>query len=141
MKLLDYNTVTDKDIFLLNLHGENVEFSMVENDDMPAFFQTCMKLNLLDFMCQKEYRGTLATFKIVRPFMFRMNLEKGAGYRESTIILLPDDLLNITEILMAHDYYREPDPGTNGFRYLHELHFDFSREQRNKSYKSFNYEM
>jgi len=137
VKLLDYHTVTDKDIFLLNLHGEDVEFSMVENDDMPTFFQTCMKLNLLDFMCQKEYRGTLATFKIVRPFMFRMNL----GYREFTINLLSNDLLNITEILMAHDYYREPDPNVSGFRYLHELYFDFSNEQRNKSYKSFNYEM
>ena len=90
-------------------------------------------------MCQKEHRGTLATFKIGRPFAFRMNLEKGCGYRESTINLLTNDILNITEILMAHDYYREPDPDNK--RYLHELHFDFPNERRNISYIYFNYEV
>lgn len=141
MKLLDYNTVTVKDIFLLNLHGEDIGFSEVPNNDMPKFFHMCMQLNLLKFMRQKEYRGTLAMFKIIKPFRFYMYLDRayGLGQRRTKVKLLSGDTLNITEILMAHDYYREPVEDNKN--YSHELFFDFPSEHRKKSYENFNYEM
>lgn len=141
MKLLDYNTVTVKDIFLLNLYGEDIGFSEVPNDDMPIFFHMCMQLNLLKFIHQKEYRGTLATFKIIKPFRFYLYLERthGLGHGRTKVKLLSRDIIKVTEILMAHDYYREP-VGDNK-SYSHVLFFDFPRELRKKSYENFNYEM
>lgn len=140
VKLLDYKTVTDKDIFLLKLHGEDIEFDAIENNDLSVFFRTCIKYNLLDFMCQKEYRGTLATFKIRQLFRFSMNFEKTPSCRKFTINLFPNDTLNISEILMTHDYYRRPGPDNSQY-YIHDLHFDFPRGCRNKFYKNFNYDL
>jgi hypothetical protein len=141
VKLLDYHTVTDKDIFLLNLHGEDVTFDEVANDSMTLFFQICMQLNLLKFMRQREYRGTLATFKVMKSFNFHMKLDRAhsLGYGRTKIKLLTNDTLNITEILMAHDYYREPD--TDNKCYLHELFFDFATGHREAAYAIFNYEV
>lgn len=139
MILLDHQTVTNKDIFLLNLQGKDVEFGFVENNNLPVFFWVCQNLNLLEFMCQKEYTGTLARFKITRPFKFYMMLEDRGARHQRIISLRENDLLNITEILMAHDYHREPDLLYH--RSIHTLHFDFPQERRNKSYENFNYEM
>jgi len=139
VNLLDYNTVTDKEIFLLNLRGEDVIFDNVKNDDFPSFFRTCMKLGLMNFLRQREYRGTLASFRVVHPFNFHTKLERDSLYGRTKITLFSRDILNITEILMAHDYYREPDPENK--RQLHELHFDFATSHREASYAVFNYEM
>jgi hypothetical protein len=98
-----------------------------------------MKLGLINFLRQKEYRGTLASFRVVHPFNFYTKLERDSLYGRTKIALLSKDILNITEILMAHDYYREPDPENN--RQLHELFFDFASEHREASYAAFNYEM
>lgn len=139
MKLLNHKTVTNKDIFLLKLQGEDIEFDFVNNGDLPVFFWICQNLNLLTFMCQKEYMGNLARFKILRPFGFNMNLENAVHRRRSTISVYTNDILDITEILMAHDYYRESDSEYN--RSIHTLHFDFPSERRNKVYKNFNYDL
>lgn len=139
MKLLDHKTVTNKDIFLLKLQGEDIEFDLVNNGDLPVFFWVCQNLNLLTFMCQKKYAGRLARFKILRPFEFSMNLENAVHRRQSIISMHTNDILDITEILMAHDYYRKPDLEYN--RSLHIIHFDFPSERRNKSYKNFNYDL
>lgn len=141
MSLLDYHTVTNKDIFLRNLRGDDVVFDDVNNDSMPLFFKICMQLNLLKFMRQREYRGTLAAFKIIRPFNFYMICSRahGLGHGRTEIRLLTNDVLNITEILMAHDYYKEPVEGNK--YYSHELFFDFASEYREASYAVFNYEM
>ena len=135
MTLLDYRTVTKKDLFLRNLRDQDIDFGTVKNNDLPVFFWLCMQYNLLEFVGQREYRGTLATLNVLRPFRLYMNLDG----QNKIINLKENDRLDVTEILMTHPYYREPDPDNK--RYKHMLHFDFPQHRRNKSYENFNYEM
>lgn len=131
----DYKTSTDKDIFVLRLNGEFPIFDKIGDTDYVDFFKFCIEQGLLEFMVQREWRGSPAVFRVLNSFSFRV--EKFLDNMTRAIVLCEKgDMLELTELLDDTDYRLVQDDNTR----CHFLRIDMPTDgKRHKAYEKFNY--
>ena len=132
-----FNIAILKDVFLLKLVGEELDFGLLSEDDYVVFMRKCVTLNLVEFYGQKDYRGMLAQFRATDNFKFSMT-DTGMGYRARVVDVSKNDYIQFTEQLSANDYERDVLPMEIG---AHKIFVDFDNEQRVKMYKKFNFDV
>ena len=100
---INYKTSTDKDIFVLRLNGELPIFDKIGDVDFVEFFKFCIDHKLLEFMVQREWRGSLAIFRVLNPFSFR--IEKFLdNMTRATVVCEKGDSIELSELLDTTDY-------------------------------------
>jgi len=136
---IDYKTSTGIDIFVLRLNGELPIFDDIGDSDFVEFFGFCIKHNLVEFMVQREWRGSPAVFQVLNSFSFRV--EKFLDNMTRAIVLCEKgDMLELTELLDTTDYRLIQDDNNN--TRCHFLRIDMPTDgKRHKAYKRFNYDV
>jgi len=129
-----FNIAIPKDVFMLKLAGEGLDFGLLSEDDYVAFMRKCIELNLVEFYGQKDYRGMLAQFRATDNFKFSMT-DTGLGYRSRVVAVSKNDYIQFTEQMSANDYERDVLPMNIG---VHKIFVDFDSELRVKMYRKYN---
>lgn len=137
---LNYKTSTGKDIFVLRLNGELPIFDDIGDADFVEFFEFCIKHNLVEFMVQREWRGSPALFRVLTSFCFRVEKFLELPYNMSRAIVYCEkgDMIELTELLESTDYRLIQDDAER----RHVIRVDIPTDgKRYKAYKKFDYEM
>ena len=131
-----FNIAIPKDVFMLKLAGEELDFGLLSEDDYVNFMRCCVELNLVEFYGQKDHRGMLAQFRATDNFNFAMT-DTALGYRSRAVVVRKDDYIQFTEQIAANDYEKDVLPMNVG---IHKIFVDFENEQRVKMYKKWDFD-
>ena len=137
---IDYKTSTNKDIFVLRLNGELPIFDDIGDADFVEFFKFCIEHQLVEFMVQREWRGSPAVFRVLTPFCFRIEKFLELPYSMSPAIVNCEkgDWIELSELLDTTDYKFITDDTER----RHVIRVDIPTDgKRHKAYEKFNYEM
>lgn len=134
-------SVTKKDLFTASLQGEVLDFGLCEQEDYPALLIKLIQLGLVTYHGQREHRGTLASFRIEKDFMFQMmeTDAKDFSYSARKVNLKNGEYLHFTELMEANDYNVETG---QLFQRVHSLWVDAPtrHEDRTKLYRKYDFE-
>lgn len=126
---MKFEKTSKKDLFLRRLKGIPIQFNGVVAKDIFTFIDFAIKMGLIKFERQIEYRGILGQYNILNNFNFwidRRDFISGRQY----LTLVKGDKLALTEQLLPASPTRMGKPGfIINFIYVY-----ISKEERKEIY-------
>lgn len=139
---------TKKDLFQLRLRGERLDFGEIAEQDYPDLIEAGIRLGLLSFYHQKEYKGMLAFVRVNEDFGFAIQ-DKYAGSMKGwkqQINVWDGDFIEFSEVMMtdrySFDFLASSTEGPKKHYLYVEFDFPHTRtELRTREYKRYNFDV